>query len=84
MEFYHSAFEHGHDSQAILHGIANAITVVDLDPEADPPKVLAIGPDFAGNLLEIIWLELDGGRELIIHAMQLSPSFFALLPTSSD
>jgi hypothetical protein len=29
-------------------------TVFELEPDADPPKVLAIGPDLAGNLLEII------------------------------
>jgi hypothetical protein len=54
--------------------------VVDLDPDADPPKVLAIGPDLAGNLLEVIWLELDDARDLVIHAMTLRPTFFELLP----
>lgn len=58
--------------------------VADLDPEADPPKVLAIGPDFAGNLLEVIWLELDDGIKLIIHAMPLRNAFLALLATGSD
>ena len=58
----------------------HAIVVVDLDPDADPPKVLAIGPDTAGNLLEIIWLELDDDRSLVIHAMPLRPTFFDLLP----
>lgn len=38
---------------------SSAVTVFDLEPDADPPKVLAIGPDPAGNLLEIIWLELE-------------------------
>lgn len=84
MEFHRSAFEHGYDSQAILHGIENAITVVDLDPDADPPKILAIGPDFAGNLLEIIWLELGDGIELIIHAMALRDTFHQMLPTDSN
>lgn len=28
---------------AIEHAISNAIVVVDLEPNADPPKVLAIG-----------------------------------------
>ena len=32
---------------------------IDLDPDADPPKVLVIGPDPAGNLLEIIVLVLE-------------------------
>ena len=50
------------------------------DPDADPPKVLAIGPDTAANLLEVIWLELDDDRDLVIHAMALRTTFFSLIP----
>jgi len=53
--------------------------VVDLDPNQEPPKVLAIGPDNAGNLLEIIWLEFDARREVVIHAMGLRLAFQGLL-----
>jgi hypothetical protein len=42
--------------------------------------VLAIGPDDAGNLLEIFWLELMDDRQLVIHAMRLRPAFYDLLP----
>lgn len=49
------------------------------EPNADPPRVLAIGPDPAGNLLEVIWIELAGGRVLVIHAMPLRRRFYALL-----
>jgi hypothetical protein len=42
--------------------------------------VLAIGPDHAGNLLEIIWLELADRAELVIHAMPPRPTFYDLLP----
>ena len=59
MEIHRSARKHGIDDVEILHALDHAIVVVDLDPDADPPRVLAIGPDGAGNLLEIIWLELD-------------------------
>ncbi|MCP4965813.1 MAG: hypothetical protein GY926_11305 [bacterium] len=64
----------------MLHAISNAITIIDLEPEADPPRVLAIGADHAGNLLEIIRLELADRAELVIHAMPLRPSFYDLLP----
>lgn len=80
MEIYRTAHNHGIAATAIVHAISNAITVIDLDPEADPPKVLAIGPDHAGNLLEIIWLELADRAELVIHAMPLRPTFYDLLP----
>lgn len=53
---------------------------VDLDPDADPPRLLAIGPDRVGNMLEIIWLELAGGRAMVIHAMPLRRAFYDLLP----
>lgn len=58
--------------------------VVDLDPDGDPPKVLVIGPDRAGNLLEVIVLELAEGRLLAIHAMPLRRSFYDLLPRGGD
>ena len=64
------------------HAVAHALVIVDLDPGSDPPKVLCIGPDRAGNLLEVIWLELADERPLVIHAMALRRIFFDLLPKS--
>ena len=83
-EFHRSAFKHGLNRNAILHGLEHALTVIELDPSADPPRVLAIGADRAGNLLEIVWLELDGGTEMVIHAMPLRLSFYALLPPQGE
>jgi hypothetical protein len=51
--------------------LTTPVTILDLDPDADPPKVLAIGPDRAGNVLEVIWLELAEDANLVIHAMPL-------------
>ena len=39
------------------------------------------GIDRAGNLLEVIWLELANDAELVIHAMRLRVAFYDLLPT---
>jgi hypothetical protein len=75
VEIHYTARRHGIDDETILH----ALTVIDLEPGADPPKVLAIGPDHAGNLLEIVWLELADGVELVIHAMPLRQVFYDLL-----
>lgn len=80
MEIYRAAHKHGISNTDILHALDNAITVIDLEPNADPPKVPAIGPDRAGNLLEVIWLELAGDAQLVIHAMPLRPTFYDLLP----
>lgn len=79
MEIHRSARKHGVSDSAIRHAISHAIVIVDLDPDEEPPKVLAIGPDHAGNLLEIIWVEFDAGREVIIHAMGLRSAFQGLL-----
>jgi hypothetical protein len=80
VEIYRTAHKHGINDADILRAVGNAITVIDLEPDADPPKVLAIGPDRAGNLLEVIWLELADDAQLVIHAMPLRSIFYDLLP----
>lgn len=84
MEIHESAHKHGIDDDAIMHALAHAVSVVDLEPDADPPKGLAIGPDQAGNLLEVIWLELADDVQLVIHAMALRPTFYDLLPPARE
>jgi len=83
VEIHRSAHKHGINDTAIRHALDRSITVLDLEPDADPPKGLAIGPDPAGNLLEIIWLELEEVN-LVIHAMPLRPQFYGLLPQSPE
>jgi len=79
VEIHRSARKHGVSDSAVRHAITHAIVIVDLEPDEEPPKVLAIGPDDAGNLLEIIWVELDEGREVVFRAMGLRPAFVGLL-----
>lgn len=43
-------------------------------------RELRLGPDRAGNLLEVVVLLLDGGRELVIHAMRMRAKYRDLLP----
>ena len=84
MEIHRLARKHGTSEAAIRHALDHAITTIDLEPYADPPKVLAIGPDHAGNLLEIIWLELADDITLVIRAMPLRPTFHDLLPQTRE
>jgi hypothetical protein len=84
VEIHQSASKHGMEDAAIRHALDHAITVIDLDPDADPPKVLIIGPDKAGNLLESIWLELADDIALVIHAILLRPTFNDLLPQTTE
>lgn len=84
MEIHWSARRHGVPGEDIAHATSHPLVVVDLDADADPPKLLAIGPDRAGNMLEVIMLELAEGRLLAIHAMPLRRSFYDLLPRGGD
>ena len=52
----------------------------DLDDGTDPPKLLVIGPDVAGNLLELIGAELDNGDVVSWHAMACRKQYLDLLP----
>ena len=78
VEFSRSAFKHGFSVDEIVHAIATAVVVVDLDADADPPKVLAIGADQSGRWLEVIWLRFSD-REVVIHAMSLRKVFHEFL-----
>ncbi len=80
MEFHRSASRHGIAVDEVIHAVDHALVVVDMDPDADPPKVLVIGPRSDGQLLEVIILSLADDRELVIHAMALRPTFHNLLP----
>jgi hypothetical protein len=68
----------------IRHATDHPVVVVDLDPDGDPPRQLAIGPDLSGNLFEVIVLVLADDRLLAIHAMPLRPTFHDLLPPGDD
>lgn len=63
---------------AICHAVEHSLAEYEIDE--DPTKVLIVGLDEAGNLLEIVVLLLEGDRTLVIHAMPLRPSYDHLLP----
>jgi hypothetical protein len=80
VEIHGSARRHGVKDADTLHALEHGLVAVDLEPDADPPKVLVVGPDRAGNLLEVILLELADDRYLVVHAMPLRAAFYDLLP----
>lgn len=84
MLVHRSALKHGITRAQITHASAHLVTLSDLEPDGDPPKVLIIGPDKSGNLLELIALVLADDELLIIHAMRLRPQFFPLLPDPTE
>ncbi len=47
--------------------------------EQDDGKVLYLGADRAGNMLEVIAIERDDGTEIVIHAMRMRRLYEPLL-----
>lgn len=59
------------------HVIRNALVVEEVD--TDPTRYLVLGPDGAGNLLELVVMDRPTGPA-IIHAMPMRPKYRRLLP----
>lgn len=83
VDVHSSALKHGVSDADMAHAITHALYVGDVDDEDAPPwRVLYLGPDRAGNLLEVVLLERDDGSELAIHAMKMRKRYAVLLPTA--
>ncbi len=61
----------------MLHAVEHSLVVDDLGE--DPDRWLVLGPDTAGNLLELVVLISTEGGEIIIHAMSMRPKYRRLL-----
>lgn len=67
MDFYASARKHGIGQDDAVHAIEHALVVA----EDDDTKCLYLGPDRAGNLLEVVSVLREDGSEVVIHAMRM-------------
>lgn len=77
MEIGESAHRHGVADADILHAWVNAIRLVEYEYDGDE-RLLVIGPDRHGRLLEIVAVPaLQPTR--IIHADALRPKFYDYL-----
>ena len=79
LEIHGTALKHGASILDIHHACANSSDIFELDQESYEIKILIIGPDSAGNLLEVIGLEMNNQSLLIIHAMKIRKSVMNLL-----
>jgi hypothetical protein len=77
VEVLASALRHGVDPEDIQHALAHALAVDEVGE--DPLRYLVLGPDRAGNLLELVVLDRPNGPALI-HAMSMRPTYRRLLP----
>ena len=75
LDIYSSARRHGVADKDIEHAMQHAIVVA----EDDEGKGLYLGPDRAGNLLEVVCVIRAGGSEVVIHAMPMRSGYESLL-----
>ena len=68
------------DTDDAQHAVANAVVVADMGDDESPLRTLVLGPNRSGNMLEVIVLHLDDGREIVIHAMPMRAHYRRLLP----
>jgi hypothetical protein len=74
-----SAFKHGVTAADIEHATEHwLLWVDDAIADADPPKLLILGPDTAANILEIIAIRSDDVL-IVFHAMAARAVFLRLL-----
>ena len=79
MEILSSGRRHGVEDEDIHHCIENAVAIEEV--AEDPVRYLVLGPDRAGNLLELVILDRPQGPA-VIHAMKMRPKYRRLLPGS--
>lgn len=76
MEIRESARKHGVTDADVLHAWENALRLVEYEYQGED-RILVIGPDLSGNLLELVAVPADEPTR-IIHAAALRPKFFRL------
>jgi hypothetical protein len=81
VEVHRSARKHGVPDRDAIHTAEHFLVAYNLgsDDREGLLRELRPGPDRAGNLLEIAVLLLDGGGELVIHAMPMRGKYQDLL-----
>ena len=71
MEIYASARKHGVTDEDIAHAVEYAVAV----GEQDDGQVLYLGPDRAGNMLEVVSVTREDRTEIVIHAMRMRAKY---------
>lgn len=80
LRVHDSALRHGCTREDVSHAYDMGLYEGVIDEDADPPKLLIIGPDAAANLLELVGGEFEDGDVLIWHAMKCRKQYLDLLP----
>ncbi len=77
MEIWEPARKHGVSDESIRHAIEYAVASEEAGEE--PLRRLFIGPDLAGNLLELVAIIRADRELLVVHAMAMRPKYRHLL-----
>jgi hypothetical protein len=77
VEIRNSARRHGVDDNDILHALNHALVVEDAGE--DPDRWLVLGPDRAGNPLEVVVVLTATDEQVVIHAMSMRPKYQRML-----
>jgi hypothetical protein len=81
VEIYESAHKHGIGDEDIRRAVAQALVIAD---EQETNKVLYLGPDRSGNLLEIVSVVRDDDTEIVIHAIRMRRIYEPLMPRMGE
>jgi hypothetical protein len=80
VEIHRAARKRGIDVDDILNALDHPVVVADLEDDDSPRRTLVLGADTAGNMLELIALHFDDGRDLVIHAMSMRRRYQHMFP----
>jgi uncharacterized DUF497 family protein len=73
VEIADSARKHGISDESIVHAWENAIKLAEFEYDGEE-RLFIIGPDSAGNLLELVVVPIEEPVR-VIHADRLRPKF---------
>ncbi|MDR1467973.1 MAG: hypothetical protein LBT00_01625 [Spirochaetaceae bacterium] len=79
VEFDKAAFKHDISREDILHAFQYYCYDGLVEGKGYEDKYLRIGVDRTGNLLEIVYHEIDENTGLIFHAMKCQNKYYPLL-----
>ena len=80
VSIYDSALKHGILPDDIRHAHDYALGFSTFDSARGQARLLIVGPDQAGNMLELIGIPMDEIELVVIHAMRMRSHFARVLP----
>ena len=80
MRVHRSALKHGVAQEDAIQSAEWSLWIEPLDDDGPPYRELRLGFDTQARLLETVVLVLEGGDELVIHAMPARRKYLDLLP----